>query len=188
VHEEPPPGLTFTVLARSDADPDFLLPALITALRVADPGVPVYEAGSLRQRLHGVLAQPRFYTAAILTLAVLALLLALAGTYATASHAVASRAKEIGVRIALGSTAAGVRNLFLRSSLLPVAIGAALGIAGAWALGPMLAHWIPNVDPVDVRACVAAGFVLAGAAVSAAWIATSRVTREDPMAALRTDC
>jgi predicted lysophospholipase L1 biosynthesis ABC-type transport system permease subunit len=157
------------------------------AAQAADPQVPAYDVETLDQRLSENLARPRLYTSAVLFLGVLALLLAMVGTYGVASYSITQRTHEIGVRIAVGASPRGLRGMLLRQSMLPVACGALAGIAGAAALGRYLQHLIANADATGPLTCAVAAAALAATAALAVWTATGRVVRMDPTAALRAE-
>lgn len=185
VQEEPPGAITFVAKVRGDAEAS--LAARRDAIRSLDPQVPVYDVKTLDQRLAEALARPRFFTTATLFLAALAVLLAVAGVYGAASYAVAQRTREMGVRMALGASAASIRGMVLRQGLFPVAIGLAAGVAGAVASGKSLEHLISGAEPPGIFTCAAACAVLLATVVIACWSATARVSAIDPVDALRAE-
>ena len=77
--------------------------------------------------------------------------------------------------------------MLLRQSLLPMLFGLAAGIVAAIALGKYLQHLIDSAQPIDAQTCAAAAALLAAFAAVAVWGATRRVTRVDPMSALRAE-
>jgi len=180
------PGfVTFVARVRGNVEP--YLPVCRDAVQQVDGKVPVYDVKTLDERLSDNLARPRFYTTAVLFLGGFALLLALVGIYGVASYSITQRTHEIGVRIAVGAPSPGVRLLLARQSLLPMLLGLAGGIFPAVALGKYLQHLIDSAQVVDAQTCGAAASLLAAFAAVAVWSATRRVTRVDPMAALRAE-
>jgi putative ABC transport system permease protein len=157
------------------------------AVQQVDREVPVYDVKTLDQRLSDNLARPRFYTTAVLFFGIFALLLAVVGIYGAASYSIAQRTHEIGVRIALGASPGGLRNRLLWQSMLPMACGAAIGIAGAAVLGRYLQHLIAGSEATGAWTCAAAAAALAATAALAVWTATRRIVRMDPTAALRAE-
>ena len=157
------------------------------AVQQVDRQVPVYDVKTLDERLSDMLATPRFYTTAVLFFGMFALLLAVVGIYGAASYSIAQRTHEIGVRIAVGASAGGVRGMLLRQSMLPMGCGVAAGIAGAAVLGRYLQHLIAGAEATGTWTCVAAAATLACAAALAVWTATGRIARMDPTAALRAE-
>src|SRR5690349_14902499 len=108
------------------------------------------------QRLEKTLARPQFYTTAILFFGSFSLLLAAVGIYAIASYTVAQRKQEIGIRLALGTTAGRLRGRLIRHGLLTVCLGAIPGIAGALSVSRYLPALLPGAEPVSFAVCSAA--------------------------------
>jgi putative ABC transport system permease protein len=163
------------------------VPVCRDAVQSVDRQVAWFAVEPFDQRLQELIARPRFYTIAIVFLGGFAMLLALIGIYAVASYSVAQRTHEIGVRIAIGATAAGVRWMILRQALLPVALGAVAGLAGAAAMGQYLQHLVASAQPASLSIRAAAALTLAATAAIATWSATRRVSRLDPMVVLRSE-
>ncbi|MCU1232604.1 MAG: hypothetical protein JWP63_571, partial [Candidatus Solibacter sp.] len=180
-----PTNLTFVARVRGSAAA--YLPVGRDALRSVDSKVPVFNASTLRSRLDDRLATPRFYTTAILFFGVFSLLLAITGIYGVSSFVVTQRTHEIGVRLAVGASPERLRAALLRQSLVPVLAGAAVGVAGAVALGRVAGHLIRTAEPVGGAACALAATVLATTAAIAICKATHRILRLDPIQVLRAD-
>jgi ABC-type antimicrobial peptide transport system permease subunit len=107
------------------------------------------------------------------------------GIYGVVAYGVAVRTRELGLRMALGARTGDVRRLVLRQGLAPVALGAAVGIAGALAAARALRGLLFGVgvaDPVTLGAVTA---LLAAVAVAAIWVPARRATAVPPMTALR---
>ena len=184
--EQSPPGF-ITFIARIHGPTQPYLALCRDVLRTVDPQVPVFDVKTLDQRLSDTLAEPRFYTTAIVFFAGFALLLALIGIYGVAAYSIAQRTHEIGVRMAIGAAPSGLRLLLLRQTMLPMLTGAIVGIAGAIALGRSLEHLISKAPAPDAVTCVGASLALSLAAAIAAWVATRRILRMDPTTALRVE-
>jgi predicted permease len=181
-----PPAFA-TLVARVRGNPQRYLAVLRDALQQVDRQVPVYDVKTFDQRLQDILAKPRFYTTAILFFGSFALLLAVIGTYGVATHSVAQRTHEIGVRIAVGASPRGLRCTLLRQSMLPVAVGMLIGVAGAAGLGRLLQHLVPSAESAGLWMCATAASVLAATTAAAVWTATGRIVRMDPTAALKVE-
>ncbi len=185
VDQRPPAFATF--VTRVHGDPARYLAVGRDAIQQVDPQVPVFDVMTLPQRLNAALAKPRFYTIAILFFAGFAWLLALIGIYGVASYTISQRTHEIGIRIAVGAPSGRLRRSLLGESMLPMAAGMLVGIAGALELGQFLQRLMFGVDGLDARTSAAAALWLALAAALAVWRATARVLRVDPMKALRAE-
>src|SRR5690606_34454733 len=107
------------------------------------------------------------------------------GIYGVLSYTVSQRTREIGLRMALGSSSGQTIGLVVRNSLTLIGLGGALGLVGAALLARSLATVLYGVGPFDVPSFAAAAAVLALAGVGASLVPALRATRVDPMVALR---
>lgn len=116
---------------------------------------------------------------------VLALILACLGLYGLTAYTVARRTNEIGIRMAVGADRGNVLGLVLRSALVQVGVGLAIGIPAALAGGHLLASQLYRVKSYDPAILGAAALILAASAILAASVPASRASRVDPIIALR---
>ena len=121
------------------------------------------------------------------SLSLLALVLASLGVYGVVSCLVSRRMREVGIRMVLGATARDVQTLILRQTLVPVAIGAAIGIAGAAAASQVLESVLFGVSPFDAIAFTCAPLFLLGVAAAASLLPARQALKLDPMTTLRYD-
>jgi putative ABC transport system permease protein len=184
-YQNPPDYATFVVRVHGDA-PDSL-PACRDAVQSVARDVPVFNVKTLQQRFDERLARPRFRTTVFLFFGGFALLLAIAGIYGVSSYSITQRRREIGVRIAIGASAQGVRAMILRQALWPIGAGMLIGLAGAAWQGRVLEHLLSAAPPVDIAASAAAACVLALVAIAAIWTATSRVLELNPIEVLKSE-
>ncbi len=119
-----------------------------------------------------------------LAFGVLALFLAALGIYGVLAYLVAQRRKEIGIRVALGSTHSGIVRLVLREGFALVGIGLVLGIVGSISLRTIVQKEIYGVAPLDplVLGCVA--LLFAAVALLACLVPARRATQVDPVIVL----
>jgi len=183
--QAPPSFASFVARVRGNAAE--YLPVCRDAVRQVDSRIPVYDVKTLDQRLADNLARPRFYTTAITFLAGFALLLAVIGIYGAASYAITQRTKEIGVRVAVGACMTDVRLMLLRQGMWPVAAGVVMGVGGTLVLGRFIKHLIASAPNPGLWTWAPAAGVLGAAGAMAAWVATRRLLRMDPTAALRAE-
>ena len=115
---------------------------------------------------------------------IVALLLAAIGMYGVLAYLVAQRTREIGVRLALGSTTRGIMRLVLREGAALVICGLAIGLIGALALREVLASQIFGLGALDPRVIGAAVFVLAATAFVACALPARRAAQVNPAIAL----
>jgi predicted permease len=150
-----------------------------------DPALPILSSQSMEEHaMLGLFAQ-RVAVWVAASLGGVALLLALIGIYGVTAYGVAQRTREIGIRIALGSSRGNVLGMIVGQGMRLGAIGVALGVAGALAATRLIETMLFGVSGTDPIALSAAGAVLLGAALLASWIPARRAARVDPMVALR---
>jgi putative ABC transport system permease protein len=170
---------------RSSMDPKGLTAAIRRELLSLDPEQPISQVGSMEQTLALRSAEPRFQTQLMGAFAVLALLLAVVGIYGVNAYAVAQRRHEIGVRMALGASSWDVLRQILGQGMRITALGLAIGIAGAWAVGSVLKSVLVGVSPTDPLTLGGVTLVIAVVAAVASYLPARRATRIDPGMALR---
>ncbi len=173
------------LVVRASGDPTALLAGIRSAVREADPSQPVSYIRTMQEVLDEESAPRRIGTSFLSGFSLLALLLAVIGTYGVLAYFVGQHRQEIGVRIALGATPHNVLQLVLGKGMLLVAVGIAVGLLGALGLSQLLAKLLFGVSPMDPLTYFALPPVLAGVALLACWIPARRATKIDPMVALR---
>ncbi|MBA2270221.1 MAG: ABC transporter permease, partial [Chthoniobacterales bacterium] len=131
------------------------------------------------------LARPKFNMLLLGIFAIVALVLAAIGIYGVIAYSVAQRTREIGIRMALGGQRGDMLAMILRQSLTVVAIGLAVGLAGALAATRLLASLLYGVGANDVLTYAAVVLLLGAAALLASYIPARRAMKVDPMVALR---
>jgi ABC-type antimicrobial peptide transport system permease subunit len=116
-----------------------------------------------------------------------ALLLATLGIYGLVSYSVAQRKQELGVRVALGATAAEIRRGVVGDGVRLTGIGLVLGIAAALGVGRLISTMLYGVSPADpVTLFVVVGIFL-GVSTLASFVPAARASRADPISALRSE-
>ena len=156
-------------------------------VRAVDPEAQVTQVAPFRELLQGPLARPRFNAFLIGVFGMAALLLAAIGLYAVMAAYVRQRYTEIGVRVALGATAADVRGLVLGEGLRLAGRGTAMGLVGALVATRLLRGLLFGVHPLDPASLLAAALLLVGVSALASYLPARRATRVDPITLLRTD-
>jgi len=174
-----------TLLVRSSSDPATLLPVVERELHNLDKQLPIAEAATLKQVLHEGLWAPRMSAALLGIFAILALLLAAVGIYGVMSFSVAQRAREIGIRMALGAEPRGVLGLVLTQGMTIVAIGLGVGLFAAFAISRLAAKMLYGVSPTDPLTFAGTVLLLAFVALVATLIPARRATAVDPVLVLK---
>jgi len=170
---------------RAAGDPDDVAREVAAAIRRALPDVMITRAESIDSALAGTVRTRQFQTVLFGAFACAALVLLGVGMFGAVAMNTAARSREIGVRMALGATAARVRRMVIGENLAPVVAGVLIGGTGAWWTTAFLASLIYGVGAHDPRLwALAASFVLA-TALGAAWLPARRASRVDPQVVLR---
>jgi putative ABC transport system permease protein len=146
------------------------------------PLAAVQTLGDLYQRS---MARASLTLVLLATTAAMALLLGLVGIYGVVSYTLSQRTREIGIRMALGAQTAQLKGMLLRQVLLLALIGIALGLGGAAGLTQLMRSLLFGVTALDPVTYVVTAAVLFVTAALAGWVPTQRVTRIEPMRALR---
>ena len=129
--------------------------------------------------------QPRFEAWVVSVFAGMALFLSAVGLYAVLSYLVAERARELGVRMALGASRADVLRLVLRSGLILVCTGIAIGAVASFFAGRLLEELLFKVTPLDQWVFLTVTPILFIVAMTASLVPALRAARLDPMRTLR---
>ena len=176
-----------TYAVRVAGEPTSLVAPIRDAVAAIDASVPMHAIRTQEAQIDIAVRQERLFALVASGFGVLALLLACLGIYGTLAYGIARRTAEIGVRLALGATRGSVVTMFLRESLLPVAVGTAAGVAGALGAGRFLQSLLFDVQVGDVRTIALTTATLVLAALLAAWLPSRRASGVDPAAALRAE-
>jgi hypothetical protein len=164
-----------------------LLDGIKRAVWSIDPSQPVGRAVLVKDLLADSLSEDRFAATLMGTFAALALLLAGAGLYAVLAQLVAHRWREIGIRMALGASAADTSRLIVSRGLLLSGAGVALGLAGAWAAARVLSSQLYGVRPHDPLTFSAVAVAVLTTALAASWVPVRRAVTIDPATVLRVE-
>jgi len=168
-------------------NPGALADTLRRAVEEVDPDMPADQITTIRQNVersyHNLLLVSQMLTG----FAALGLILAAVGIYGVISNLVAQRTSEFGIRLALGAQTRDVLNLVLSHGLRLTAIGLAVGLAGAYALGRVLNSMMPRLADPDVLTLLAVAAILFAVALFACWLPARRATKVDPLEALRAE-
>jgi len=154
------------------------------AVRSLDPQLPL-KFRTLDQVFSSSLDQHRFSLVIFGVFGTAALLLAAMGIYGVTTYAVAQRTQEIGIRMALGAQMSDVLKLVLGNVMWLGFIGAAIGLAGAYAVTRVMSSLLFEVAPTDLATFVAVPAILIMVALLACFLPARRATKVDPLVALR---
>jgi ABC-type antimicrobial peptide transport system permease subunit len=170
------------------ATPEALTTAVSALIRRLDPAVPVYDVHTLERQIgvsgsgFGVAK-----TAAVITgaLGLLALLLALVGTYGVLSFTVRARTREIGIRMALGFEPGGVFRMLLAETWTIAVVAVAIGLALSLAVGQAMRGFLFGIAPYDPVTLTAVVTVMAVVSTLVGFFPGRRAARVNPIETLR---
>jgi predicted permease len=181
------PQTGFSVIVRTKGDPIAIAPDVRAAIRETDSAITFDRATSLDSILADQLTTRRVTTDVIGGFALVALAVAALGVYGLLAVAVASRTREIGVRLAIGASPASVARQVVidgvRNSLLGVAMGCVLAVA----TGRFVQSLLVDVSAFDPITLTVVATTLIAVSVAAALLPAARAARVDPIVALRAE-
>jgi ABC-type antimicrobial peptide transport system permease subunit len=149
--------------------------------------MPLPTFASIHEIIAGSIARTRFNTMLLGVFAALALGITIIGVYSMAAYAVASRTRDIGVRMALGAAPHMVVAEVMRYGMLPVIAGLGAGLVAAYGLTRVLRSMIYGVTAHDPATLGLTTAILLTAALVGTWLPARRAARIDPVIALRSE-
>jgi predicted permease len=152
-----------------------------------DPNLATGRPTTFEQHLAGRLDAERALSRLLIVAGAIALLLAALGVYGVMAHAVASRVREIGVRVALGASRADVLGVFFRDSIRLVALGLSCGLPLAIAVSVFVRSTLVGVGTGDPLTLIAVSVILAGTMLVASYLPARRALAVDPAVVLRVE-
>jgi putative ABC transport system permease protein len=187
VHHRVEPYPQMVTVLHTGGDPQSYAGIARAAVLELDRDQPVGRIATMAGIVSGSIASRRFTMVLVVIFAALALLLSLVGLYAVVSHSVAARTRELGVRLALGASPAGLLRLVIFEGLKLVAVGVVLGLAGALLAARFIQDLLFGVSAYDLATFVGVPLLLLAAAIAGCTVPARRAMRVDPMTALRAE-
>ncbi|HTX36725.1 MAG TPA: ABC transporter permease [Bryobacteraceae bacterium] len=176
-----------TIVARTSGDPLALAGAIRQAVWDVDPNQPVLKVETMEDVVADSIWRPRFSAWVFTVLGGLALLLTSAGVYSVIAYTTALRAREMGIRVALGATPGQVMAIVFRDAMLPLAAGLALSVAAAFFLSRLLASLLYEIGSSDPVTYAGAGLLLLAIGAAASLRPARQAALADPLKALRAE-
>ncbi|MFY9923385.1 MAG: ABC transporter permease [Opitutaceae bacterium] len=176
-----------TFAVRVSGNPSAVAPLLGALIREAYPLLPLTNLRTQASQIESLSANERMFARLSLMFSLLGLGLVCLGLYGLMSYSVLRRASEIGLRMALGAAPRSMIWMVLRECLLVVAIGVAIGLAGAFAAVRLIASLLYGLSATDPMTFVGGVLLLLAVGLVSGWIPARRAAKLDPMAALRCD-
>lgn len=168
-------------------DPLAVAPAIRRALAEIDPDVPVFDIRTMEYYVNQQTAGRRFPMLLLVVFGGIAILLAATGLYGVLSFLVAQRTQELGIRVALGAQTNQLLLMVMQQGVRLILAGLLLGLAGTWAITRFIRALLFGTAPNDVLTFISACCLLLLIGSIACWLPARRVTKVDPIAALRSE-
>jgi ABC-type antimicrobial peptide transport system permease subunit len=166
-------------------DPVKMVGVVRAAVHQVEKDIPVYDAIALEKRLGAFLTQRRFQTSLLIAFSVMALLISAVGIYGLIQYSVATRTREIGIRMAVGAQAGEIFRMVIGEGLKLSLAGLVLGVIGALYVARAGRSFLYGVTATDPWTFVAVSLLLVGVAMTACYFPARRATKVEPLTALR---
>jgi ABC-type antimicrobial peptide transport system permease subunit len=170
---------------RADSDAPGLVPAATRIVHRIAPTAPIVNVLTLAQIKDQSVAPRRLNAALVSSFGILAVVIAAVGIAGVLGFSVSARTNEIGIRMSLGADRARVLRMILKEGSALLAIGLALGVAGAWVAGGVIRGLLFGVAPHDAVTFVGVAVLMAAIGIVACWIPALRAARIDPAVTMR---
>jgi putative ABC transport system permease protein len=180
-------GVAGRLFVRAAGDPYALVPSVTRTIREMSATQPVERAATLEDVRTEVLAPERVNTFVLSGFAGIALLIAVVGVAGVLAFSVSARTRELGIRLAVGSTPRRLMARVLLEGTLIVAVGIAAGAAAGYAFAGVAASHLENVRLAGALPILGAAAILVSAAVLASLVPAARASRVDVLQALRSE-
>ncbi|HTQ54453.1 MAG TPA: ABC transporter permease [Bryobacteraceae bacterium] len=174
-----------SVAVRTAGDPGRALAGVRRAVGEVDRMLPLIDLKTMDTQIDDMLAQERLFAWLVSLFGAVTLVLACVGLYGMAAASVASRTREIGVRMALGAGRGAVLRMVVRGVVVTAAVGLAAGLPATWALTRVVESQLYGVKAHDPASLVLAVAAVAAVCLCAVLVPARRATRVDPVTALR---
>ncbi|HKI00960.1 MAG TPA: ABC transporter permease, partial [Thermoanaerobaculia bacterium] len=179
------PWSDLSIVLRTAQNPQAVANAARAQVRDLDPALPLYGLKSMEEVVDASTAQSRFYMLLLGGFAIISLVLAAIGIYGVIAYAVRQRTQEIGIRLALGATRDRVTRMVVGQGLTLAAVGAVVGLLGAFFATSGLQSLLFEVKASDPAIYAAVAAVLVAVAAFASYLPARRAALTDPQLALR---
>ncbi len=173
------------LVVRAVVDPAALQMSIRKTVSAIEPDQALADMRSLDQQKADYVAPDRLRSLLLSVFAAIALALAAIGLYGVLAYSVVQRRHEIGIRSALGASAAHIVALIVREGMAITAMGIALGLVGSFLASRLLTTVLFGVAPFDSESLAVVGVILGVTGLAACYIPARRAARVDPLVALR---
>jgi len=179
------PAPSVFLVVRTSVPPMSVVPGVRNAVLALDKEQPVNDVRTMSEIVSETYGAIRFPMTLLWIFAALALALSAVGIYGVMSYSVSRRTQEMAIRMALGASRREVQRMVLREGLQVTALGVAIGLGAALALGRVMAGYVYGITSTDPVTLMGASLLLTLVALLASYLPARRATRVNPMTALR---
>ena len=178
---------SFVYTVRTSGNPTALAGDARAVVRQMDPALAITGMQSMTDIMRTSVAPTRASMLLLVLFAAIAMIMAAVGVFGVMSYSVTLRAREMGIRLALGASPREVRGMIIRGGLKQAGLGVAIGIGGALWLTRLMESMLFGVTPTDPMTLVSVATILLAFALAACYLPARRATRVDPLIVLRTE-
>jgi predicted permease len=175
------------VVVKSAVEPTSLMEPIRRLVAGLDPDLPFFGAQTIEEMIRGTMQARRSTMLLLVIFAGVALFLAAVGIYGVLAYSVTQRTRELGIRMALGSTGSRLFGMVIRQGMAVAGIGLVVGLGGALLFVRLLQSLLFGVGSTDPTVLSAVGVLLAGVVLVACLFPARRATRIDPVTALHAE-
>jgi len=176
-----------SLIARTRGDPGSILPRMREAVWSINEDVAVTMEATMKELVAESSLSERYRTLLVMCFGISATLLAAVGVFGVVARSIASRVRELGIRVALGASGRRLVGMVLRQSLTTALTGIIVGLLIAMWASRMVAGYLFGVEPLDPLTFASVAVFLALAGLSGAYLPTRRVLQFDPVRALKVE-
>jgi predicted permease len=185
-YKQRPPGF-LTLVARTTVDPISVTGSIRRVVSSIDPDLPFYYPETMGERVSESLVRRRTPMVLLAGFAGVALFLAAVGIYGVLAYSVTQRTRELGIRMALGSTASQVSRLVMLQGVKVLGLGLVIGLGGSVLLVRLIQSLLYGIQPTNPTVLLTVATVLTTVGIGACLLPARRATRIDPVVALNTE-
>ena len=178
-------GFGLTLVARTATDPAIAAGDIKNAVHQVSSSMPITNIRTMDDLISESISPQRFNMLLLAAFAVLAVLLASVGIYSVLAYAVRRRAREIGIRMALGANVPDVLRMVVAEGLRPTLLGIVIGAVGALAVSRLLSSLVYGVQPTDIPTFLSVSALLIAVGLFASALPAYRASRVNPLDTLR---
>jgi putative ABC transport system permease protein len=178
-------GIGTLMLRTARAGTEALVQDMQSAVRGVNGTIPLAMPSTMGDLYRRSMARTSFTLVLLSVAGLMAMLLGIVGIYSVIAYSVTQRRREIGIRLALGASPAGVRRLFTREAMGLVAIGTGVGLVAAFGFTRLMDSLLFGVTPLDPLTFLLVPLILAAVAALASYLPARRAVHVDPIETLR---